>query len=184
MGSADRATCFRDAIRAIADHQDRAAFSLLFEYFAPRIKSYLLRFGMAGSAAEDLAQETLLTVWRKAAQFNPAKAEVATWIFTIARNLRIDALRRERFPETDDGVLEALEDESRPADETVEDGEQAKRIRAALDSLPPEQAEVMTLSFFEDIAHNEIARRLGIPLGTVKSRLRLAMNRIRSCLEE
>ncbi len=167
-------------IGRIAAAADRTAFAELFQHFAPRVKSYAMRLGAAGPAAEELAQETLLAVWRKAAQFDPARASASTWIFTIARNLRIDALRRERPapPPEDD------KDPSPLADVVLSGVQQDGRVREALRRLPPEQLQVIELSFFSEAAHSEIAERLGLPLGTVKSRLRLAMGRLRALLED
>jgi RNA polymerase sigma-70 factor (ECF subfamily) len=171
-------------IVAIAASQSRESFALLFGRFAPRVKSYLLKLGAKPELAEELAQETLLTVWRKAAYFDPARASASTWIFTIARNLRIDALRRERHPEDlidEPGLMPA--EETRP-DDALSTHEREARLRTALKTLPEEQAEVVRLSFFHDKAHAEISADLGLPLGTVKSRLRLAMVRLRAQLEE
>jgi RNA polymerase sigma-70 factor (ECF subfamily) len=167
---------------ALSRSRDRLAFAALFRHFAPRVKTYLIRLGTPAAAAEDLAQETMLSVWRKADQFDPAKAEAATWIFAIARNLRIDAVRRERRPEAPVEVLDCVADDAPPADEVVAAGQREARVRAALASLPPEQAQVVALSYFDDRPHGEIAAALGIPLGTVKSRLRLAMGRVRAFL--
>lgn len=168
-------------IRRVAEAQDRSAFATLFGHFAPRLKSYLLRLGAGAAAAEDLAQETMLAVWRKAAYFDPTKAGASTWVFTIARNLRLDTLRRERHPGQIDEDPVPIQAPA-PADQAVEAVERERRIRDALGTLPAEQAEVVRLAFFDDHAHAEIERRLGIPLGTVKSRLRLAMNRLRTLL--
>jgi len=167
---------------AIARSGDQAAFARLFLHFAPRVKSYLLRFHMDASAAEELAQETLLTVWRKAGYFDPARASASTWIFTIARNLRVDSLRGSAHPE----ALEdhpSLESADPLPGELMVAAEREARTREALTGLPQDQAEVVRLSFFEDKPHSEIARELGIPLGTVKSRLRLAFGRLKSALE-
>ena len=170
------------ALVAVARTQDRAAFARLFAHFAPRVKAYMLRLGMPDGRAEELAQETMLTVWRKAALYDPAKAEAPTWVFTIARNLRIDALRRERHPEVSDEVLAEHEDDRPIADAIVADGQRVRRLRRALATLPADQAEVVRLSFFADLAHPAIAERLGLPLGTVKSRMRLALIKIRKAL--
>lgn len=175
---------FSADIRAIALHRDKRAFARLFGYFAPRVKAYMQKLGMSPVRAEDLAQETMLSVWRKAELFDPAKAEAATWIFTIARNLRIDALRRERHPEVSDEALAELEDESPRADARLAGEQRRKRLQQAISGLSPEQAEVVRLSFFADLAHPAIAARLKLPLGTVKSRLRLALARIRKALGE
>lgn len=163
----------------VAQAQDRGAFQFLFQHFAPRIKSYLLRTGTASQQAEELAQEAMLTVWRKAALFDPARASAATWIFTIARNLRIDLIRRERHPGFDPADPTLLPEEMGSADAGMEARQEALAVQAALRDLPPEQAEVIALFFYGDKPHSEIATALDIPLGTVKSRLRLALARLR-----
>jgi RNA polymerase sigma-70 factor (ECF subfamily) len=168
-------------ILAIARDRDRDSFAALFLYFAPRVKSYLLRLGAPVSLADELAQETLLMVWRKADRFDPARAGAATWIFTIARNLRIDQLRRGILP-PGDYYLEDVPVAS-PSDDYLA-CERDEKVGEALGELPPDQAEVIRLSFFEEKPHPEIASQLGIPLGTVKSRVRLAMNRLRAALED
>jgi RNA polymerase sigma-70 factor (ECF subfamily) len=172
---------FAQMIGAIAASADREAFVALFNHFAPRVKSYMLRLGAAPPLAEELAQETLLTVWRKAGAFDAAKAAPSTWIFTIARNLRIDAARRERRGEPVQDPSDAPEAEPAP-DAALAALQSEDRIRLALRSLPVEQAEVVRLSFFSDKPHSEIAEALQLPLGTVKSRLRLAMGRLRDLL--
>lgn len=170
-------------LRAIAERRDEAAFARLFETFAPRVKGLLRRGGSDDAKAEELAQETLLTVWRKAHLYDPAKAAPATWIFCVARNIRIDAIRRERRPEVDvDDPLLVADGDPLP-DASFEAGEREARVRAALATLPPEQVRVLELSFYEGKAHGEIALALGLPLGTVKSRLRLAFGRLRSVLD-
>jgi RNA polymerase sigma-70 factor, ECF subfamily len=174
-------------IRAIAAHQDRSAFAILFEHFAPRIKTFMQRSGLSEANAEELAQETMLVVWRKAALFDHASAGAAAWIFTIARNLRVDAHRRERRG----GVIEVTGvgaefqvDESPQPDSRVAAMQSEERVRLAVTQLSTDQVHVIELAFFEEKAHAEIARTLGIPLGTVKSRLRLAMARLRLLLGE
>jgi RNA polymerase sigma-70 factor (ECF subfamily) len=167
---------------AVAASRDRAAFQSLFDHFAPRVKGYLMRLGAGSAVAEDLAQEAMLAVWRKAALFDPAKASAATWIFTIARNLRIDAIRRERRPELDpnDPALQPQAGEG--ADESMDRAKAEDRLRAALAGLPREQSEIIELSFLAEKPHSLIASELGLPLGTVKSRIRLAMARLRMAL--
>ncbi len=169
-------------IEAVARSQDRAAFGDLFAHFAPRVKGYLMRLGANASLAEDLAQEAMLTLWRKAALFDPSKASASTWVFTIARNLRIDAIRRERHPEIDPSELAPEPD--RAADASMVRDEDDAKVRVAITTLPKEQAQVIELSFFADKPHSAIAKELGLPLGTVKSRLRLAMARIRLAVGE
>jgi RNA polymerase sigma-70 factor (ECF subfamily) len=173
-------------IRALAVDQDRHAFARLFEYFAPRVKAYMQRSGLPPDAAEELAQETLINVWRKAELFDPGMAGAAAWIFTIARNLRIDAHRRNR--RGIDATASEFDFNLQPDDAPLPDAmmvarQEQIRIRAALSQLSPEQLRVVELSFFEQKPHSDIATTLGIPLGTVKSRLRLAMNRLRDLLD-
>ncbi|HWA60384.1 MAG TPA: sigma-70 family RNA polymerase sigma factor [Caulobacteraceae bacterium] len=181
MSGATVAEDFGTLIERIAGHGDRAAFATLFGHFAPRVKSYLLRLGAEPALAEELAQETLLTVWRRAASFDAGKAAASTWIFTIARNLRIDAARRVRSADLLDDPSAAPEAEPTP-DVALAALQSEVRVRQALGELPPEQAEVIRLSFFSDRPHSEIAQQLNLPLGTVKSRLRLAMGRLRGLL--
>jgi RNA polymerase sigma-70 factor (ECF subfamily) len=180
----DRAAEDLALILAIASRRDRAAFVTLFGRFAPRLKSWFQRSGSSSEHAEDLAQETMLSVWRKADSFDPSRAGAATWIFTIARNQRIDAARRlpRRVLDVDDPSL-APQELAAP-DAVLDTVQRETLVHAALTLLSPEQAEVIRLSFFEDRPHADIERTLGIPLGTVKSRLRLAMNRLRSHLGE
>jgi RNA polymerase sigma-70 factor, ECF subfamily len=169
----------------VATQQDRLAFAELFGFFAPRIKTYMRRSGLSDAAAEELAQETMLAVWRKAALFDPLSVGVAAWIFTIARNLRIDVLRRERrggMMEVFDTDAQLQIDETPLPDEYMSAYQSEQRVRSALTQLSAEQMRVVELSFFEEKAHGEIAEMLGIPLGTVKSRLRLAMSRLRRLL--
>jgi RNA polymerase sigma-70 factor, ECF subfamily len=174
-------------IGAIAEQQNRAAFAQLFEYFAPRIKTYMRRSGSTESSAEELAQETLLAVWRKAHLFNPSSAGAAAWIFAIARNQRIDAARRANrggAVETSDVEAEFVIDDSPLPDARLATAQSEDQVRAALAHLSSDQLRVVELSFFEEKAHGEIAQILDIPLGTVKSRLRLAMGRLRNLLGE
>ena len=170
-------------IVAIAARKDREAFASLFEHFAPRVKSYMARLGAAPEAAEELAQETMLIVWRRAEAYDPEKAAASTWVFAIARNLRIDVARRENRAPTRDDPAFHISAEPTP-DSVFSAGEDEARVSAAIATLPTEQARVIKLSFFSDKPHSEIAEELRLPLGTVKSRLRLAMLRLRAILEE
>ncbi len=168
---------------AVALRRDREAFARLFDHYAPRLKAFLMRQGAEGAAAEELVQETLLTVWRRAETFDPAQATVATWVFTIARNKRIDRLRRENKPDLDPHEP-LFRPEIESADETVNRRQQGARLRRAIADLPPEQADLVRMAYFGDKVHTTIAAETGIALGTVKSRLRLAMKRLRRALEE
>jgi RNA polymerase sigma-70 factor (ECF subfamily) len=172
---------------AVAHDRDKQSFGELFDHFGPRVKSYLRRLGASDVLAEDLMQEVMLTVWRRAAQFDRSKAAVSTWVFTIARNKRIDALRRGKRPEVDMGdpaTVPDQVDEGPPPDDQVGAGELAQILRRAVDGLPPEQAEVLNMAFYDDKTHSDIAAEMQLPLGTVKSRLRLALQKLRTGLEE
>jgi RNA polymerase sigma-70 factor (ECF subfamily) len=171
-------------LRAIATSGDRTAFAALFTSLAPRVKAYLMRLGADATSAEEMTQETMLTVWRKAALFNPGRASVATWVFAIARNRRIDSLRRAGLPVLGADPVDVEQETAPDAGTLFSAAERARRVRSALDTLPPAQAEVVRLAFFDDRPHSEIEQALGIPLGTVKSRLRLAMSKPRALLNE
>lgn len=171
-------------MRAVAEAGDRAAFAALYEHFAPRVKAWLMRLGLAEDVAEEVMQESLITAWRRAASYDPAQASVATWLFTIARNKRIDRLRRERRPEIDPNDP-ALVPEPAPApDEKVDAAADEAQLRAALQDLPEEQLHLLRLAFFSDLSHRDIAARENLPLGTVKSRIRLALARLKGRLEK
>ncbi|MBR1091443.1 sigma-70 family RNA polymerase sigma factor [Bradyrhizobium manausense] len=175
-----------ELIGRVAAHGDRAAFKLLFEHFAPRVKGFLVKTGMNADAAEEIAQTTLLTVWRKAAQFDPASAGAAAWIFTIARNLRIDSARQ--AARRAKAAVSAERDETPEVVDSPETmmarRDDVSRVAAALERLSEEQSKVIRMSFIEERPHGEIAETLGIPLGTVKSRIRLAMARLRDLLDD
>ncbi|MDX2203133.1 MAG: sigma-70 family RNA polymerase sigma factor [Hyphomicrobiaceae bacterium] len=171
-------------IVAIAQSKDRAAFTRLFGHFAPRVKTYMLRLGAAPALAEDLAQETLLMVWRKAALFDPAGASASGWVYTIARNLRRDRLRRDNHPAETQPELALQPEAMTPPDVALDAADLEQRVRQAMARLGDDQRRVVRLSFFEDRPHAEIAAALGIPLGTVKSRLRLAMKKLRDLLDD
>ena len=169
-----------DLLVAVGTKQDRQSFQILFEHFAPRMKSFLQSKGTSSELAEEAVQEALLNVWRKAAQFDPQKASASTWIFAIARNTRIDLLRKTNRPALDPNDPALVPDPPKAAFDTVAIAEETDRIREQVAVLPVEQQEVLRLAFFEELPHVEVARRLDIPLGTVKSRIRLALRRIRS----
>ncbi len=172
-----------ELMTAVAERHDRQAFVQLFETFAPRVKAYLMRQGADQATAEDLVQDVMLTVWRRAALFDRSKAAVSTWVFTIARNRRIDTLRRARRPEIDPEDPALVREADDPADRVVEAAQRSESLHAAVAALPEEQAKLLRLAYFEDKSHSAIAAELALPLGTVKSRLRLAMGKLRSALE-
>ena len=173
----------RRLVNALADHRDKAAFARLFNHFAPRLITFFSRSGVARETAEEITQETMIAVWNKASLYDPAQAGVATWVFTIARNLRVDRVRREgrrsrtEFDEIEESTFAPSSEDYFLANE------RDARVRLAVDALPDDQAAVVRMSFFGQKPHTDIARELAIPLGTVKSRLRLAMAKIRDAWE-
>jgi len=168
----------------VAEQRDRAAFIQVYEYFAPRVKSYLLGKNASAQLADEVLQEVMLAVWQKAALYKPEKAAVSTWIFTIARNKHVDRIRQEMRPD-----LDAEDPALKPGEIPVADdlllGDQRKEIvQEALSRLPEDQYSVIVMSFMQGLAHGEIAEQLDLPLGTVKSRIRLAFQRLRKELKE
>lgn len=164
-------------IRRIRDEQDEAAFAALFRHFAPRVKAFLMKSGASASLAEECMQETMASVWRKAHLFDPARASAATWIFTIARNQRIDALRKQKRPEPEDLPWgpEAEPDQ----DDVITLQQETERLGKAMEALPEKQRDLIERAYFGDLSHNQIAEETGLPLGTIKSRIRLALERLR-----
>ena len=179
MAMAALATLIED----IAAHKSKAAFKKLFEYFAPRLKGYLMRLGSSEAQAEELVQDVMLTVWRKAALFDRRKAAASTWLFTIARNRRIDILRREKYPELDPEDPALVPDEEVQPDDAVIMAERKAEVQSAMATLPEEQVELVKLAFYKGWSHSEIAKETGLPLGTVKSRLRLSFTRLKEALD-
>jgi RNA polymerase sigma-70 factor, ECF subfamily len=175
---------FADCLLRIAQTKDRASFAQIFDHFAPRVKSFLMRKGSTSEQAEDLVQETMIAVWSKAAMFASGKGSVSTWIFTIARNLRIDRLRRERSQLYSDLEDFDAADETAGAEEMLGRSQEDNHVSKALALIPAEQRDLLILSFVEDVPQSEIATRLGLPLGTVKSRMRLGYQRLRKLLEQ
>ena len=164
-------------IAAIRDKQDKRAFAALFGHFAPRIKGFLIKSGTNPDVAEECAQEVMATVWHKAHLFDPTKASAATWIFTIARNRRIDMIRKTRRPEPED-LPWGPEAEPDQQDALILQQETDK-LGAALSALPEKQRALIEKAYFGDLSHSDIAAETGLPLGTIKSRIRLALERLR-----
>lgn len=170
-------------VEAIAATQSRSAFATLFEFFAPRLKSYMMRLGADMSLAEELSQEVMVTVWRKAGQYDRRQASVSTWIFRIARNRRIDAHRRTNKPELDpDEPMLQPADVEQP-DVGVDRMQMEETVRQEIEKLPEEQLVLLRAAFYDGLSHSEIAKAFDLPLGTVKSRIRLAFNRLRGPLQ-
>ena len=166
---------------ALGQQKDREAFAALFRHFAPRVKAFLMKSGVDAGQAEECMQEVMATLWRKAHLFDPTRASVATWIFTIARNRKIDMIRKSRRPEPEELPWgpEAEPDQL----EVVALQQDSERLRAALQKLPEKQRKLIEMAFFGDITHSEIASQTGLPLGTIKSRIRLAIERLRHTMD-
>ncbi len=173
---------FDACVLRIAADRDREAFAALFDHYAPRVKALLMRGGCAPAAAEELAQETLLTVWRKAHLFNPERASSAAWIFTIARNLRIDSLRRGDASVYAADLALAADEPAQP-DAILSGAQDAERVRAAMRTLNPDQARAIEMAFFHEQSHTQISQALGVPLGTVKARIRFGMMKLKAFIE-
>jgi len=161
----------------VRDARDRAAFAALFGHFAPRVKAFLMKSGADAALAEECAQDVMVTLWQKAHLYDPARASVATWVFTIARNRRIDALRRSRRPEPEE--LPWGPEPEPDQGEVYEAQEDSRRLAAALAQLPENQRDLIQRAYFGDLSQTEIAAATGLPLGTIKSRIRLALDRLR-----
>lgn len=171
-------------MRAVAERRDRAAFTEIFDHFTPRLESYLHRLGLDAGAAEEIAQEVMVTLWRKAEMFDPGKSSVATWLYRIARNRRIDLSRRSRMDYIDPqspAILDIAEE--RRFETEIDNLQRDDAVRDLIVALPAEQQALVRLAFYDGLSHAEIAARTGTPLGTVKSRLRLAFTRLRRALE-
>lgn len=181
---AKRAMTMAQLLQAVAAYQDIEAYERVFQFYAPRVKAYMLKLAADNQQAEELMQETMITVWNKAARFDPAKGAPSTWIFTIARNLRIDAVRREKRPQFDPEDPAFVPDAVPLADEEMVGRQASDALHKAIAALPEEQSRLLKLSFFEDYSQSAIATELNIPLGTVKSRMRLAFTRLRTALQK
>ena len=167
-------------IERVRDRQDRKAFAALFQHFAPRVKSFLMKSGAPESMAEECTQEVMATLWTKAHMFDPARAGASTWVFTIARNKKIDALRKMRRPEPEE-LSWGPEAEPDQAD-VMAMRQDNERLVKAIKDLPEKQRELIERAYFGDLSHSEIADVTGLPLGTIKSRIRLALERLRHAM--
>ncbi|MEP2640898.1 sigma-70 family RNA polymerase sigma factor [Roseobacter sp.] len=170
-----------DHIARIRDHQDKQAFAELFHHFAPRVKGFLINSGADATLAEECAQDVMATLWNKSHQFDPARASVATWIFTIARNRKIDLLRRQRRPDPEDLTWGPQEEPDQT--DVLALQQETIALGAALAELPAAQRDLIEKAYFGDLTHSEIATQTGLPLGTIKSRIRLALDRLRHAMK-
>ena len=175
---------FVAAILNIAESQDISSFKKIFEYFSPRLKSFLMKSGAEENIAEEIIQETMTIIWTKADYYDPKVASPSTWIYTIARNKKIDILRKSRkaiLEDIETAVLPAVEPKT---EENIEHDQKFDMIAQHLDALPKDQLDLLKMNFFEEKSHGEISELTGIPLGTVKSRIRLALEKIRGKLDK
>ena len=173
---------FGTLLKAVAQERDVSSFEVLFRHFGPRVKSYLLRQVKNRQVAEELMQETMMTVWNKAALFDDTRGNVSAWIFTIARNLCITSFRKQNRPEFDPNDPAFVPDETSPADLEMVRRQEAVLLAVAVDSLPEEQRNLIKLAFYGDMPHTALAEKMALPLGTVKSRIRIAIAKLRKSL--
>ena len=167
---------------AVRDNRDRSAFSALFDHFAPRLKGFIIRSGASAHQAEEIVQDVMLTVWRKAAQFDPHRAQVSAWIYQIARNRQIDLARKENRP-----MPEELKEEPGAAPDASQIlglEQESTQLRRALSGLKIEQREIIEQAYIGELTHKEISAQTGLPLGTIKSRIRLGLERLRHELKD
>jgi RNA polymerase sigma factor (sigma-70 family) len=167
---------------AVRDNRDRAAFAALFDYFAPRLKGFIMRSGTGAAQAEEIVQDVLLTVWRKADQFNPERAQVSSWIYQIARHRQIDTIRKESRP-LPEKLVEDVGTEP-DASEMLAVEQETSHLKMALARLKPDQREIIEKAYLGELTHHEISAQTGLPLGTIKSRIRLGLERLRHELKE
>jgi RNA polymerase sigma-70 factor (ECF subfamily) len=162
---------------AVRDNRDRKAFSVLFDHFAPRLKGFIMRSGTGSAQAEEIVQEVMLTVWRRADQFDPHRAQVSAWIYQIARNRHIDVIRKERRPVPEE--LGHGPDSEPDASQMLAVEQETERLKQALSRLGPDQREIVERAYLGEMSHQEISAQTGLALGTVKSRIRLGLERLR-----
>ncbi len=172
-------TCLNE----IALNQDRKAFSNIFKYFAPRLKSFFVKLGCTEMQAEEIIQEVMIAVWTKSHTYNQDKSSVSTWIYTIAKNKRIDKIRKEKkhFVVDSDDSLEIPVPSKQEGE--ILNMQLTEKINCSLEKLPKEQSELLKLSYFYEKTHSDIAKELNLPLGTVKSRIRLALSKMKNLAE-
>lgn len=167
---------------AVRDNRDRAAFANLFDHFAPRLKGFLMRSGTGAAQAEEIVQDVMLTIWRKSAQFDPTRAQVSAWVYQIARNRHIDVIRKDKRPIPEE-LSEAPESDP-DASQILAADQEARTLKKAIEQLKPDQREMIEKAYLGEFTHQEISTQTGLPLGTIKSRIRLALNRLRHELKD
>jgi len=166
-----------ELLKKVDTLKDTSAFEELFNHFAPRVKAFLMKSGADPQMAEECSQEVMATVWRKAYLFDPSRASASTWIFTIARNKKIDAIRKQNRPEPEQ--LYSDQDYEPDQESVVELQQETERLTSALEELPEKQRVLVEKAYLGELSHSEIAEITGLPLGTIKSRIRLALEKLR-----
>ena len=169
-----------ELIWKVETQKDVSAFEELFTHFAPRVKAFLMKSGADPQMSEECSQEVMATVWRKAHLFDPSRASASTWIFTIARNKKIDAIRKQNRPEPEQPFSE--EDYEPDQESTIELQQETERLATALGELPEKQRVLVEKAYLGELSHSEIAEITGLPLGTIKSRIRLALEKLRHAM--
>ena len=170
-----------DLMKRVAEDQDQSAFQAIFEYFAPRVKAFLIKSGLDAAQAEECSQDVMATVWRKSQLFDGSRAALSTWIFTIARNRRIDLLRKVKHLEPED--LHWGPDQEPDQEDVYAVQEMQNQLDAAIKGLPEKQRQLVERVYFGELSHAEVSVETGLPLGTIKSRLRLALEKLRRALK-
>ena len=170
-----------EAMARIRQSQDNAAFAAIYRHFGPRVKAFLMRSGADAGLAEECMQDVMATVWTKSHMFDPSRASLATWVFTIARNKKIDVLRKQRRPEPED--LAWGPDHEPDQEDVMSFQQESAQLSKAVAELPEKQRVLIERAFFADLSHSEIAAETGLPLGTIKSRIRLALERLRRSMQ-
>jgi len=173
-----------ELVRCVQATQDKQAFTKLYHHYAPRIYSFLVKNKAASEEAEEIAQEALMTLWQKSHLFDPEKSSLSTWLFRVARNKRIDRLRRKILSDSDKKDPSLFPEAEKAADQKIESIQWEAKMRAAIKSLPPEQSLLIKMAFFEGKTHSQISNELSLSLGTVKSRIRLAFSKLRVQVEK
>ncbi len=162
---------------AVRDRRDREAFGRLFDFYAPRLKAVAMRSGANAAQAEDIVQDVMLAVWHRAAQFDATRAQVSGWVYRIARNRQIDLARRAPRPVPEE--IAEPDTASEDATDILALEQEAGHLREALARLKPDQREMIEKAYLGELSHTEIQDVTGLPLGTIKSRIRLGLDRLR-----
>jgi RNA polymerase sigma factor (sigma-70 family) len=181
---AARRTELDELLIAVGAKRDNKAFAMLFDHLRPRVQAQLVGLGLAPAAAEDLTQDVMETIWRKAHLYDPRQSAAVTWVFRVAHNRRIDVRRRSRESSAAPEDFVDIPDAAAGSDECLDARQLQQCVRVALRALPHEQFTLVQLAFFDGLSHSAIAQRLKLPLGTVKSRLRLACTRLHRALTD